>query len=157
SKIAGSRDAEGVALYENARIERERGNLAEARARVEEAFAIFDSLRAEVLRPALQISYGGFLHRRYEFYIDLLMRLHQKEPSAGFDALALRANEKARARALLEQLSESRANIREGIDPELVERERKLQRLLDAKAETRIRLLSGEHTEEQAAALAVEI
>src|SRR5262249_39066944 len=52
-----------------------------------------------------------------------------------FVALALQAVERARARSLLELLTEARADIRQGIDPALLDRERELQNRLSAKAE----------------------
>jgi CHAT domain-containing protein len=85
------------------------------------------------------------------------MRLYQRQPSAGHDAAALQASERARARSLLETLTETRADIRQGVDPKLLERERTLQRQLNAQAERLTRLLSGQHTEEQAAAAKKEL
>jgi CHAT domain-containing protein len=88
----------------------------------------------------------------YEFYIDLLMQRHAQEPSAGHDTRALQASEQARARALLESLVEARADIRQGGDPALLEREQTLQQRLSAQEERRLRILSGNPTQEQAAA-----
>ena len=65
--------------------------------------------------------------------------------------------EGARARVLLELLTEARADIRQGVDPALLERERSLQHQLNARAERQTRLLSGNHTEEQATAIKKEI
>lgn len=72
------------------------------------------------------------------------MHLNEQEPSASYDALALQSSERARARSLLELLRESRADIRQGADPMLLEREHTLQRRLNAKSERQIRLRSGE-------------
>jgi CHAT domain-containing protein len=58
---------------------------------------------------------------------------------------------------LLELLTEAHADIRQGIDPILLERERSLQQLLRDKTERQIRLLSGRHTAEQAADLTKEL
>ncbi|MGH9938360.1 MAG: CHAT domain-containing protein, partial [Blastocatellia bacterium] len=91
--------------------------------------------------------------RHHEFYIDLLMRLHQLQssggPSGGHDVSALQANERARARGLLEMLTEARADISEGIDAKLLERERSLQQQINAGAEYQFRLLNDKHTREQ--------
>lgn len=64
---------------------------------------------------------------------------------------------RARARSLLEILTEARAAIRQGIDPALLERERSLHHLLDAKAERHTRLLIGKHTDQQATDVKKEI
>ena len=148
---------EAPALYQIARIERQSGALIEARSHVEKALAIIESLRAKVDVHELRASYFATVQSYYELYIDLLMRLHKRHPSAGFDAAALNACERARARSLIELLIEARADIRRGVDKSLLERERSLQQLLNAKSERRIRLLSGKYPQEQADAAAKEI
>jgi len=148
---------EAIALYHIARIERQSGDLIKARSDVESALAIIESLRAKVDIHELRASYFATVQNYYGFYIDLLMHLHKLRPSAGFDAAALNACERARARSLLELLIEARADIRRGVDKSLLERERALQQLLNAKSERRIRLLSGKYPPEQADAAAKEI
>jgi CHAT domain-containing protein len=69
----------------------------------------------------------------------------------GFDALAIETSERQRARSLLDLLSEANTNLREGVDPALVERERAFAKQLNDKARAR----AG--TPEQAAALKREI
>jgi CHAT domain-containing protein len=85
-----------------------------------------------------------------------MMRLHHASPAKGYDALALQAAERARARSLLDSLTEARANIREGVAPALLERERTLQQKLDAIAERQARLANDNHGDEEAAALKSE-
>jgi CHAT domain-containing protein len=89
----------------------------------------------------------------YQFYIDLLMQLHKKDPSIGYDAQALHASERARARSLLELLTEANTKIRQGVAPELLQRERSLQEKLDAVEQQRIELLNGQWTNQQVEAL----
>src|SRR5262249_20345517 len=60
-------------------------------------------------------------------------------------------------RSLLDLLTEARADIRQGVDPALLERERVLRQLISDKADSQTRLLSGEHTEDSATAAAKEI
>ena len=105
----------------------------------------------------LRASYSATVQRYHEFYIDLLFRLHERSPSAGYDAEALRANEHARARSLLDLLAEAQVDIRKGVDTGLLNRERELQRLITAKTDSRIRLLNGKHTEQQARDAAQEL
>jgi hypothetical protein len=52
------------------------------------------------------------------------MQLHQQNPNEGYDALALHISERSRARSLLELLTEANANIRQGFDPQLLEKNR---------------------------------
>src|SRR5215475_5062385 len=58
---------------------------------------------------------------------------------------------------MLELLTEVRADIRQGVDGSLLERERSLQQLLNAKAAAQVSLLNRKHTPEQADATAKEI
>jgi CHAT domain-containing protein len=148
---------EAQSLYQIARVERDRGNLIEARKTIEAELVISDSLRSKVSSRELLASYSASVKGSYDLYVDLLMRLNQREPSEGFGALALKVAESARARTLLELLGEARAHIRKGVEPTLLEREQSLRELLNAKGEGQVRLLSGKHTDEQAASAAKEI
>ena len=81
------------------------------------------------------------------------MRLHRRQPTAGFDVAALKAYEQARARSLIDMLAEASADIRQGVDSGLLARERSLQQMLNAEAERQMRLFGGQHTEESASAV----
>src|SRR5262249_31976772 len=83
---------------------------------------------------------------------ELLMRMNEKRQGEGFDGMALQTAERARARSLLDLLAESRADIRNGVDPALLERERTLQTLLSGKAELQVRLRSDPKTQAEAEA-----
>jgi tetratricopeptide (TPR) repeat protein len=157
SRTVGDQDIESITFYNIARLQRDRGNLTEARTQAEAVLGLIESLRTKVTNPELRASYLSSNRDRYEFYTDLLMRLHQREPGKGHDAEALQANERARARSLLEILTEARADIRQGVEPELLERERSVRESLNAKAERLTRLLSGKHTDEQATAAKKEV
>ena len=133
-----------------ARVERDRGNLGEARKRIEEALEIVEGLRTKVASQQLRASFFASVQQYREFYIDLLMRLHKENPSQQLDRSAFNASETGRARSLLELLSEANAEIHHGVDPALLERERKLERGDRGQGAKPDALLSGEHTEEQA-------
>jgi CHAT domain-containing protein len=156
-RTVGDRGGEANTLYNLAYLERDQGQLTEARANIEAAIAIIESLRTKITNQELRSSYFATVQSYYEFYIDLLMRLHKQSPNAGHDGEALQTSERARARALLETLAEANADIRQGVDPMLVEHERTLQIQLNAKAQEQMKLLSGAHTEAQAKAIAGEI
>jgi len=85
------------------------------------------------------------------------MRLHKQKPLEGYDGKALQVSERARARGLLETLAEAGADIRQGVDPQLVAREHSLQQQLNTKAEQQMKVLGSKHTEERAQAIAGEI
>jgi hypothetical protein len=90
---------------------------------------------------------AGFRAKHADYYSDYAgLLLAQKQPELAFQVL-----ERSRARTLLETLTEVHVDIRQGADPSLLERERKLQVTLTAKSNRKISLLEGEHTEEQVA------
>ncbi|MBD2211661.1 tetratricopeptide repeat protein [Nostoc linckia FACHB-104] len=144
------RNGQAHTLYRIATSERDRNNLEAARTQIEAAIAILENIRTKVTSQDLRTSYFASIQRYYEFYIDLLMQLHKQQPSQGYDALALQANERARARTLLELLTEANADIRQGVDPQLLEAERNLQQQLDALEKRRLKLFTGDYTESQA-------
>src|SRR5262249_45166052 len=97
------------------------------------------------------------VQKYYELYVDTLMRLHRLRPAESLDAEALQANERARARSLLELLTESRVDIRQGVDVALLERERNLAQLLNVKAQRQIELTGQRNSEAQLAEIKKEI
>ncbi|MEW6733300.1 MAG: tetratricopeptide repeat protein [Acidobacteriota bacterium] len=149
SKKLGNQVLEAVALLGIAKAKRDSSELKTALILTEQALTIIESLRSKFDVKELRAAFFASVQNHYEFYIDLLMRLHQQQPSAGYDALALQASERARARTLLEALAEARVDIRQGINPDLLERERNLKQQLNAKAEYLFRLLNSKRTAEQ--------
>jgi len=123
-RTMGSRNMEAITLYGIAMVERARGNLDEARLRMEESLSIIEALRGKAASQDLRASFLAQKQDYYEFYTDLLMRLHQLEPSKGHDLAALQASERARARSLIELLAEARIDVEFGIAPGLKQRER---------------------------------
>jgi len=132
-----------------ARIERDRGNFNQSLTNIEAAIKIIEGLRTKIGSQELRQSYFATVQDYYQFYIDLLMQLHQQNPSQGYDAKALHASESSRARSLVELLTEAGANIRQGADPKLLEQERNLQQQLNAVERRRQELLSAEYTQQQ--------
>lgn len=151
-KIAGDQRGIATTLSDIARLERDRGNLVEARKRIEEALAQVERVRLKVASPRLRTSYFASVQQYREFYIDLLMRLSKEKPSEKLERIAFGASETGRARSLLQLLSEAGGKIRHGIDPSLLERKQALAQSIDAKAQSQMELLSGKHTEEEAEA-----
>jgi CHAT domain-containing protein/predicted negative regulator of RcsB-dependent stress response len=156
-EAVADRRGEVITLFNIARAERDLGQLAAARAHIEKSLDLIEYLRTKVANPSLRISYLETVYQHYEFYVDLLMRMHRLEPSAGYEILALEANEHARARTLLENLIEARTDIRQGVDPELLAEEGRVRQQLNQKAEQQTRLLSGKFTPQQAAAIKKEV
>lgn len=146
-----------MALEGIARAEEQRGNLAGARKYIEESLALRETVRSRSGSLELRASYRATIERAYEFYIDLLMQQHAFSPRHGYDAEALQASERGRARSLLEQLSEARIDIREGVEVALIEKERDLARVLNAKAQREMQLKARRGNNDEIAALHREI
>ena len=152
-------DRRGIAvtLFHLARVERDLGNLSEARKRIEAALELVEKLRTQVASQQLRAVFFASVQQYREFYIDLLMRLHKQDPTQQLDRLAFNASETGRARSLLELLSEANAEIRHGVDPELLERKQRFGESIAEKAESQMRMLSDKHTEAQATSAAKEL
>ena len=129
---AGDREGSATTLYNLARVESSLGALEDARSHIEESLKLNEASRAKISSQDLRIAYFASVHQHYEFYIDLLMQLHHARPSGGFDVQALQVSEKARARSLLELLTQSGTTLRKTAPPELLQRERSIRSALNS-------------------------
>jgi CHAT domain-containing protein/Tfp pilus assembly protein PilF len=141
-RVVGARSGEAITLSNISFAKRAQGNLTEALTNIEGSLKIIESLRTKVASPELRTSYFATVQNYYQFYIDLLMQLHKTQPKSGYDTKAFEASERSRARSLLELLQEANADIRQGVAPELLQKERNLQQQLDALEKRRIEVLS---------------
>ena len=146
SKEAADTAGESNALFHIARIERNRGQLARAQEHIESALEIDESIRAKVASHDLRASYLASVRDAYELYIDILAQRHVIEPSAGFDAQVFAASERGHARSLLDALQESTTDIREGVDPDLLLKEKSLRQSLNEKGEQQIQATARKDT-----------
>ena len=135
-------DPSGIAesLLGTARTERVLGKPQDALDSSEKALGIFESIRPKAVSYNLRSSFFETVQEHFEFHIDLLMQLHWLEPQKGHAASALVVSERARARSLLDLLTEAGVQIRVGSDSELLDRERALQGRLNALEKLRLQL-----------------
>ncbi len=142
-------------LHQIASTETRRGNLEQARTFAEEGIKIVESLRAALGSSEFRSAYLASVSVQgvYRLYTDVLMRQHRNEPTKGFDALAVDSSERQRARSLLDLLAEAKTDLREGVAPALIERERRVAAQLNDKSQQ----LAQANKPEQAAALKQEI
>jgi tetratricopeptide (TPR) repeat protein len=143
----GDKQGEALTLYNIAFVESNRGNLQQALTQIQAAIKIIEDLRTKIDSQDLRTSYFASVQGYYKFYIDLLMQLHKKEPSKGYNAIALHASESSRARGLIELLTEAHADIRKDVDPKLLEEEKDLQLKIEATGKQLQELSSKPQTE----------
>ncbi len=87
-----------------------------------------------------------------------MQRRHQANPGNDDDvAAALEISERARARALLDSLLEAHVDLREGIEPALLERERSLQKQLNDASSALSRLFGSKGGDDALAAAAQKV
>jgi CHAT domain-containing protein/Tfp pilus assembly protein PilF len=154
-RAIADRRGEAASLLERARVERARNNFAKALEDSQEALGIVESLRSKVASQRLRTAYFSTKQNYYELYIDLKMRLYERDKSKGeMVAAAFQASERARARSLIDTLGEAGVNIREGVSLDLLRREHAIQQDIDAKARAKSEY---KYTKEQAAALDKEL
>lgn len=134
---------EGVIIPELARTELKAGELRRALQLLESGVQFVESVRTQLVEEELRAHFLASRQDTYALYIDTLMALHRAEPGRGFDAEALRASERARARTLLDILVESGADVREGAPLALLERERRLLARIEALERRRLELQDG--------------
>jgi CHAT domain-containing protein/tetratricopeptide (TPR) repeat protein len=151
SRSLSDQRSEAGYLYAIAAAERDRGNLLEAQKNIERCLEILDYVRSSIEIQEIRAAYFVTVKGYYDFYVDLLMQMHQQNGAGNYQAQALQLNERARARMLVETLIETGAKIREGIDKGLLERENELLKQFTAKADNLTRLMAGKATEAQIA------
>ncbi|MBL8175644.1 MAG: CHAT domain-containing protein [Bryobacterales bacterium] len=106
------RNGEAAALADLAYALREAGELSKAAEQAEAALSLTEGSRAELLAPNLRMSYLASRRDVYHLLTDIRMRQHAGAPGEGFDAMAFDANERSRARVLLDSLSRTELEAR---------------------------------------------
>ncbi|HET6976036.1 MAG TPA: CHAT domain-containing tetratricopeptide repeat protein [Pyrinomonadaceae bacterium] len=153
---ANDAQGEALSLYGIARLERNQNHLTEARDKIVEAIDKVESLRTKMTSHRLRMSYYATKQDFFELEIDVRMRLYNATRSRAELESALYAGERARARNLLDLLTESHAGIRQGVDPQLLAVERQQKDLLAEKL-TQFQKLSGKYSESRKAAADKEL
>jgi CHAT domain-containing protein len=144
-------------LHNLARLERNTKNIAQARFYIEEVFHKIESLRTKFGGQEMRASFFATVHNSYELYIDILMRESEIRGQESQKALALNISERKRARCFLDMLAETKTDIRQGVEPNLLERERQLQQLINDKADRQTSLLASSPTKDRARAMEKDI
>src|SRR6201991_198742 len=156
-------DGEALTRHHRASAMRAAGDLKKANEYIANAIKLVETLRTEVTNQRLRASYLANKANYYELEVSIKMQLWRTQNRQQDLAGALEANEKARARVLLDALNEAgvgRSVTAESSDPRfslMIEQRLKLLSSLAAKAQTRTRLLSGAYSPEQISSLDREL
>jgi len=154
----GDRSNTAGTLYVLARAERDNGNLAAAASHAGDALRTIEEVRGRVASRQLRTAYFSGQYDVALFYVDVLMRQHQRDPTAGHDLQALTVSERARARSLLDLLAESgEGDIRRGADPRVLAREREVGAALGGKTARLLTLAARGSRTAEADTLATEV
>jgi CHAT domain-containing protein/predicted negative regulator of RcsB-dependent stress response len=156
SRTSGDRVAEARALFGLARASIGLKDLNAARTHIERSLSVVESLRTEVESRDLRASYFASVQHYHQLHMGVLMQLHKERRRQGLAAAAFEASERARARSLLESLTEAEVDLRVGVDPDLLKREQMSKRGLADWAERRSRVTTAAAGETAAAAMAEE-
>ncbi|MGD1806143.1 tetratricopeptide repeat protein [Dapis sp. BLCC M126] len=89
-------------LYNLAVLRYNQGNLNEALTKIESAIKIIEELYTEIIITNLSQSDFATVQNYYQFYIDLLVTLHEQKPNQGYD---IKANE------VIEKLKNRQTNL----------------------------------------------
>ena len=155
---------EAISLYGLAKVERQQKRFHEARQAIVEAITKVESVRTSTSNYRLRTAFFEARHDYYELETDIRMQLHyalqaRKNVEGAQIELeqALFAAERARSRNLLDLLTESQAEIRQGVDPDLLEKEKMQRREIEGKLDLLQGLLPQKDKEVQKAALQREL
>jgi CHAT domain-containing protein/predicted negative regulator of RcsB-dependent stress response len=138
----GDRSNEVNILSNLASLYRNQNQLPEALKTINSAIAIIESLRRELKTDALKTSYFAAVQKNYKLKIDILMQLHQAQPTQDYAAQALTTADQSRARVLRELLIQANANIRKDVDPALLQQEQTLNQTIDTQEKQLVQLSS---------------
>ncbi len=102
-----------------ARAEEKLGKLEQARRNIEQSLEGIESTRDFIAVDSLKTAYFSSQHSYYDLAVDVLMHLAKLHPADAFADEALEVAERARARALLDQISGSGSSVGDRADPAL--------------------------------------
>ncbi len=128
-----------------------------ARVQLEQALALGESLRRRMPQDDWRSSYFTTQLDRYALLLDVLLEGHDGAPEPAAVARAFEVSEAARARSLLDLLSEAKVDVRAGADATLLAQERGLTQELHFAAAALDQLVQGAATAAQAAAASAKV
>lgn len=153
---AGDRRRTANLLCDLGQAEWKLGNFAQAQSNFERGLSFIESVRFEIKNTDLQATYLATQQDIYSRYLTFLLDSHIKDPAAGHQSAAFEVSERRRTRNFLDLLAEAHINVHQGVNPALIEEERRLQQKISLIGQKRARLFINPGTEPQQKALAAQ-
>ncbi len=147
-KEGGYRSEEAFTLNRLALVYQAMNDRPAALQNIQAAIAIVEDIRGQLIDPDSRTSYFATVQKYYKLEVELLMQLHQQNPDQSYNIQAFNVTERSKARTLLELLTESKADIRNGVDPQLLQQEQDIQSQLTALDKRRIELANSPNKEQ---------
>ena len=138
------RGGEADTLWSLSALEYNQGNLQASLNHIKNAIAIIEELRGTYTNQDLKTTYFSTVQNYYKFDIDLLMGQHKKNPSKGYDTIALHISERSRARGLIELLAQANAKLSKNVNPKFIAEEKELQLKRQAQEKILVKLINQE-------------
>jgi tetratricopeptide (TPR) repeat protein len=131
---AADRDGEAATLAQLARTLADADDLGGALAMMHRALAIIETQRGRIDDPSLRTSYFAAMRAYPDTQIDVLMQLDRRHPGDAYEADALAAAERARARTLEDMFAEKSIIVARGVPRQLADEQRSAEERLRAAA-----------------------
>ncbi len=144
-QTTGDRLKESLTRYWLAVAWKQQGEIQRAMAEIEQAIYLLENLRQAISNDDLRASFLASKQDYYQFYIDLLMEQHQRQPNQGWDRKALVVSESAKARSLLDILAQTPGKITKGISSQLLNEKETIEQQLNTLQENKIKLYSSNY------------
>jgi tetratricopeptide (TPR) repeat protein len=142
-----------TALYYIANCLRRMGEIQQSLLNSEAAIEIIEKLRTSLASSGLRTFYFSSIRQHYDLHIDSLMRAGTgRDISSAFEL-----SERARARTLLDSITETRLSISEDVDQALAARGTSLRASIEAKLERYSQLLSAGSGSKELSAVSDEL
>jgi CHAT domain-containing protein len=155
--LIGEQPDKANAFGNLAKLYRNQNKLTDALQNIDAAIQIIESFRSELKNDALKTSYFASVQGYYQLRTNILIQLHQQDPTKSYDAKALETIDQSRARVLRELLIQANANINKDVSPTLLIEEQTLNQTLDAKETQLVQLSSQPDKSSQITTLNQEI
>lgn len=149
--------AEADILYNISRQNFLRNENDRALENIRSSIKLTEEILSDFYNSKLTRTYFADAYKRYEFYINLLMKLHAQFPDKNFEKEALQASEKSRSRSMLEKLRLAMSDIIKDADPSVIQKEREIRYLLNIKAQMLTSILETKGSEAETSELNKEI